>query len=617
MRTRWCARIIAITCVSAMIGCSPTTHRQKADRVAQAIIANKQQEALGRTEPLTVERPSDTLRRRLIETYGLATTGPASLGADALDKPKHWPEDHPPLLDPDPIALSPWSADQPLVLSLIQALQVGARNSRDYQTQKEAVFLAALNLDISAQQFRTTFTGVIDGLISTDLAGADVTGAEGGVRGGMQRRFTSGAAITSAIAFDLAQLLTQDRGSSLGVLGDATVTIPLMRGSGRHITREPLTQAERNVLYALWEFEQFKRAFVVRVASDYLRVLQRADEVKNAEQNYRGVIMSSRRARRLADGGTLPPIQVDQALQDELRARDRWIGALQSLATAQDNFNVMLGLPPDAHVALNPQELVALTQNERARAAMEASTSPVGEVPPADAPITLEPPSGEDAGPLELPERQVTEIALENRDDMKAVLGRVYDSQRNVVIAADALRAEVTLLGSARIGERRSIGTAGLEDADFRADEGFYRALLTIDLPIERTVERNRYRAAWVTLEAALRRVQALEDQIKQDIRANLRDLLQARESIKTQARAVMVADRRVQGANLSLQAGRVAIRDVLEAQESLLSAQNAFTSAVVAYRVAELELQRDMGVLSVNHDGLWQEWRPATAAAP
>jgi len=64
-----------------------------------------------------------------------------------------------------------------------------------------------------------------------------------------------------------------------------------------------------------------------------------------------------------------------------------------------------------------------------------------------------------------------------------------------------------------------------------------------------------------------------------------------------------------VRSTNLFLEAGRAQIRDLLESQEALLSAQNALTTAIINYRVAELELQRDMGVLQINEKGLWQEY--------
>ena len=69
-----------------------------------------------------------------------------------------------------------------------------------------------------------------------------------------------------------------------------------------------------------------------------------------------------------------------------------------------------------------------------------------------------------------------------------------------------------------------------------------------------------------------------------------------------------------MESTELFLKAGRAAIRDVLEAQEALVSAQDALTSALVNYRVAELELQRDMGVLVVNEEGLWREYEATEA---
>jgi len=86
---------------------------------------------------------------------------------------------------------------------------------------------------------------------------------------------------------------------------------------------------------------------------------------------------------------------------------------------------------------------------------------------------------------------------------------------------------------------------------------------------------------------------------------------LQARESYRIQLEAVALAERRVDSTALFLQAGRAEVRDVLEAQEDLVNAQNALTAALVDYRVAELNLQRDMGVLQVSDDGLWHEFDP------
>ena len=206
-------------------------------------------------------------------------------------------------------------------------------------------------------------------------------------------------------------------------------------------------------------------------------------------------------------------------------------------------------------------------------------------------------------------------MALENRLDLRATAGRVADAQRAVVIAADALRAEISLLGSASAGASRSLGSAGQGNADLELSKGILSGLLSIDLPFERTAERNAFRNSIIKLEQAVRDAQDAEDDIKLDIRNGLRDLAASRESITTQLEAVRLAERRQHSTDLFLKAGRAEMRDLLEAEESLLSARNALTSAIISYRLADLRLQRDVAVLQVADVGIMTE-SPLTAAA-
>lgn len=615
------SRFFALFCslcltLFAGMGCqSPSEYRLKADKTAGDIIKQKTEQVLGTAQELNIERPSDTLRRRLLLEQELPYADEASLGSDRLHPVEHWPE--PNYLRTssslDPVLLL--EEDKPLNLSLMQALEAGARNSFDYQTQKEDVFREALALDLERNEFRNIFVGQVKSLTSSDTTGdRAASGTLNSGELGVSRKLESGVELSSTLAVDLANLMTAGGASSLGIAGDATVSIPLLRGSGKHIVTEPLTQAERNVVYAIYGFERFKKTFAVDIASAYLAVLQQLDEVKNSEQNYRSLIASSRRSRRLADAGRLKEIEVDQAHQNELRARDRWVRAKESYKKSLDSFKSRLGLPPDASIELDRVELEKLLEptlqifND---IALQEKTQPTGQTPPADAPIELAEPNRENAGPLEMDQSVALRLALDNRLDLRVEQGRVYDTQRAVIVAADALGTELTFLGSAGLGGRRTLTTADLDNAQFRADKAKYSALLTLDLPFERTKERNIYRNSFINLERAVRNVQILEDKIKLSVLNELRDLLQARESLYIQAKAVYVAQKRVKSVNLFLEAGRAQMRDLLEAQESLLSAQNGLTGAVVDYRVAELQLQRDTELLKVDEKGLWQEFRP------
>lgn len=608
--------VLLLCLVLVQTGCrSVSEHREDADKVASEIIAEKQKEAFGKAESFSIERPNNILRRRLLEEQNLQSSGPWSIGTDRLDKPEHWPKDD----YPQDVNLAPLvklDGAEPVTLTLLEALQVGARNSFSYQTQKEEIFQAALSLDLERNVFRDFFTEQLGSTVSTDSSSDRTTsGTRQSSVSGWSRALKSGAVFSTQLAVDLANLLTMGGASSLGLEVDTSVSVPLLRGSGAHIVTEPLTQAERDVLYEVWEFERFKRVFAVNVASEYLDVLRTLDRIENEKGNYRRSIMSARWSQRRADKGEIDVIQVDQAVQNELRARNRWILARQSYERSLDDFKVLLGLPVDTEIKLDEGHLARLV--EQISAGMidlsKFTRDPNQEIPPADASIEIELPSQVDAGPYEIEPTVATPLAFENRLDLQVAQEKIADAQRDVIIKADQLGADLTLFGSASVGGRRTVDSATSDDARIRFNEAAYSALLMLDLPIERVAERNDYRNSLIELERAVRSVQALEDQIKLDTRDKLRVLQSSRESLQIQAGAVQVAQRRVSGAQKSLEAGRASIRDMLEAQNALVSAQNDLTAAVINYRVTELELQRDMGLLKVDGQGLWREFDPET----
>ena len=597
----------------AFSGCkSPAQYHREADEVAGRIIAETQQAALGRTEPFTIDNPEDALRKRLFYDQGLISSAPASVSSACVETPEDWPEERAAEECPAPGEARDVT---PVALTLFEALEVAAANSRDYQSQKESVFRTALSLDLERDAFRSTFRGLMDAVFTNDMSSGSADNAvESTTDVSWTKLFETGVSVSAGLALDLVKLLTGDREETLGIAADATISVPLLRGAGRRIVREPLTQAERDVVYAIHDFERFKRTFAVRIASDYLAVLESLDQIRTAEENYTSLIKSTRRAARLADAGRLPEIQVDQARQDELRARDRWISARQRYESALDGFRITLGLPPDAQVALDRGELdrLAALAREALAGAEEALEAQAGGLSPdrdAEAPVVLEEPE-RNVGRYELEEPVAAKLALENRLDLRTSFGEVYDAQRRVIVTADALRAGLDIEAAASWGGRRGRGSASAENAELRFDEGFHDIGVFADLPWERTSERNAYRNRLIDYERSVRSFQEAEDQVKQDIRNALRNLLSSREAIKIQLLAVRVAERRVESTQLFLEAGRAEVRDLLEAQESLVSAQNQLTTNLVNYRVAELELQRDMGVLQVNEKGMWNEYQ-------
>jgi outer membrane protein TolC len=609
--------IIIFLCIlfTSVIGCSATKYRENADKVATDFIHQAQQEALGQTEPFSIELPSNRLRKRLLLDQNLPFSGLASLGVDELPYIEHWPEkDYPVRAVTYEKSETPWDSDKPLTISLIDTLQIAAANNREYQTIKEDIFQAALILDNESNNFRNTFFGALQSILETDRSGDNnATGIENTASARWERRLKSGATLASSIFFDLANLFTQSGSSSWGIFADATITIPLLAGSGEYVVTEPLIQAERDLAYSLFTFERFKRGLAVRVASSYYGVLNQMNIVNNERANYQRLIESARNVTRMAKAGRLSKIQVDQAYQDVLNARVRWIAAQQNYASRLDSFKIELGLPTDAKVELDLSELEWLSAdaNSVIGADLSARLKREQDILESDAHIEIPPISRKGGGPLELEYFEAIDIALNNRMDLRVLQGQVYDAQRGVTVAANLLQADMSLVGRAEAGERRGIGTADQSNAELRLNDGRYSAGFTLDLPWERTEEQNAYRNSYIILQRAVRDVQQIEDQIKFEIRNELRNLLEARENYIIQTQGVNLARRRIKSTELFLKAGRANVRDVLEAQRALISAQNALTTALVSYRISELELQRDMGVLQIDHKGVWNEFKP------
>ncbi|MCM8533994.1 MAG: TolC family protein, partial [Lentisphaeraceae bacterium] len=211
-------------------------------------------------------------------------------------------------------------------------------------------------------------------------------------------------------------------------------------------------------------------------------------------------------------------------------------------------------------------------------------------------------------GPFEFNEEVAIKKALQKRLDLQVLYSRVVDSQRKIIIAQDKLDPKLNLVGSYRTGGSRSGSGAFSDDIGLDFRKGIMTAGLDAELPWDKNSEMHAFRQSYLNLQVSLREYQKLEDGIKLQIRDRLRSLIQNRQSFINQSNALALAKRRVDSTNLFLQAGRVAIRDLLDAQDDLIEAQDSLTSAIVSYRLSELALQRDMGTLQVSDNGIVRE---------
>jgi len=192
-----------------LTGCSTAgRYRETIDKTAAQIIEQKQMEALGRIEPFTIEKPEEILRKKLILGQDLLYSSPASLGVKEIEPIPHWPNDD--YLQPKEMEANAGISysSEPIKLTLIDALQIAAKNSRQYQSQKENVFRAALNLDLARDRFRNTFNGSVENTLGADLSRADTSSSfSNSVVGNFSRRLLNGVSLSARIGFDILKLL--------------------------------------------------------------------------------------------------------------------------------------------------------------------------------------------------------------------------------------------------------------------------------------------------------------------------------------------------------------------------------------------------------------------------
>ena len=158
-----------------------------------------------------------------------------------------------------------------MLLTLPQAVAMATAHNRQYQLEREALYIQALDMDLIRHQYELNPFGTA--IFGYGEEGADsATGGNIGV--GFNQLLASGARMSAKVGAAWADMLTGNVRSGLSSILAATITQPLLRGSGRKVAMENLTQAERNVLYQIRSFNRFRKTFVVSVISQYYRVLQ-------------------------------------------------------------------------------------------------------------------------------------------------------------------------------------------------------------------------------------------------------------------------------------------------------------------------------------------------------
>ena len=459
------------------------------------------------------------------------------------------------------------------VLSLSEAVSIATKYNRTYKSRKETLYRSALSLTGTRHNYALQWFGTIDGTYTDDKSGGDDVTIETSTGVNKAGLLLDGVIYNVGIMIDWTRFLTGDPRTSLGSILSGDVTLPLLGSGAGKAAQEDLTQRERQVLYDIRTFNRYRKTFIVDIVDQYYNILERRANVINAENNYKSLLESKKRLEIEVGTGSKAPSDVDETDQQLLSAENSWVRAQQIYEGALDQFKVTLTLPTDAEIVLDPNELLAL----------------------------------ENIGISQVD--YTTEMAIETarqwRLDLANSADAVEDAERKLVLAAEGLGVQLDLFADT--------GTAGIQSEPetrvgrLQFHESAYRLGFEADLPFDRVAERNAYRERLINLEQALREYENDQDNIELGMRSALRDLKAKAEQYRIQQMALVLAQRRKNTQEMLLSIGQGSTRLLLDAQSALLRAQNDVTNALVAHAVAKLGFYRDVGILQVKPDGMWE----------
>jgi outer membrane protein TolC len=161
------------------------------------------------------------------------------------------------------------SKRHPYLITLDQAAELGMFNSREYQDRRENLFLTALPVTLE----RFAFSAQAFIAEEAIRASAGQNSASGHVNswtlnnaGGVSKLLPTGALLllnfSNQTVFDF---LNPKKTINTSTLNFEALQ-PLLRGGGRAVTLEPLTFAERNLLYEIRQYARFRKEFYASIA---------------------------------------------------------------------------------------------------------------------------------------------------------------------------------------------------------------------------------------------------------------------------------------------------------------------------------------------------------------
>ena len=466
------------------------------------------------------------------------------------------------------------------LLTLPKALEMAVNHSRDYQLQRETLYLSALSLTGERHKFALKPTKAnLD--LSRNRSSSNINTTESDASLTLSKALKTGGTLTATLANDLT-LFFNGGGPKIPDITLA-LTQPLLKDAGAKFAEELLTQSERDLVYAIRTFSRYQKTFLVDRISEYLALLQKKDEVRVQYELYQNRILFRKEQELRLQGELISQFELDQALRQEYSSKVSYINAIRGRDGYQallDEFKKQLNLPLGESVVLDDAELANLKQ------------------------FGLQ--------PVPLNDKHGFQLALTNRLDILNNIDKFEDKKRKVEVSANDLLPSLAVVADYSLKDQ-FYNRNSFDFGDYSGKIG-----LSLDLPLDKHTERNAYRKSRITFEQQLRSLMKTLDDLRDEIRTNVRALDRNQQSYVINQKTLVVSRRELEKAKLDMLAGgNVSPRDILEAQTAVASARNAVTAAFISFHTQRLKLLNNTGILNTGLNQFWVQPQPVPGVAP
>ncbi len=458
------------------------------------------------------------------------------------------------------------------VVSLAEALEFAVHRNRSYLLQKETVYLAALNLTLIRQQYGPIMSG---GGSSTQASTDAVTGINNLVRTstltttgnlGFSALTRTGALLATNLTTNFVRFFTGGKDSGISQLG-FSLTQPLLSGAGYLSASEVLTQSERNVLYAIRNFAQYRKSFAVDIAAQYYSVIQSRETARNAYLAFKAFdFVVARETAMQKENANSTKSSVFRLVQSRIVFERSWLNAIRDYEQAIDDLKVNLGLPVTERFVVDYKDKDALQIIE--------------------CPGTLE---------------EAVSLAMTNRLDIWNLRDQVEDTSRKVLIAKQQTLPGVNALVNYNMLDNPDHNDLRLVPGNKSRSMG-----LNADLNLNQKPERNLLRSSIVAEQQARRALDLFEENTRSDVRTGWRDLQLARKQYELAKLGMEISTQRLEVEEAFSAEGLGTAINLVDAQRDMNTTRNLMVSTTINHTLVRLRLWRDMGVLFIEKDGGW-----------